>query len=64
MDPSKPTEHKHGSTAKLDVLAARAARGLPLFHPGDKIDVINPPDGRRNPRYKTPHHISTIEGEI
>lgn len=35
IDPSKPTSGRPGSQAKIEVLAARLAAGLPLFHPGD-----------------------------
>lgn len=34
-DPERPTDHQPGSEGKLRVLAARAGRRLPLFHPDD-----------------------------
>ena len=33
--PGQPTRHPPGSAGKVAAMAARAARGEPLFHPGD-----------------------------
>ena len=55
IDPEAPTEHKHGSIDKIELMAERAACGLPLFNPGDKVDLVNPPDRRRSPRYMKTH---------
>lgn len=34
----KPTDAPAGSRAKLEVLADRVRRGLPLWHPNDRYD--------------------------
>lgn len=45
-----PTHHEPGSAGKLAVLEARAAAGLPLFHPGDRGAAGAPTDApRRQP---------------
>jgi len=37
-DEFQPTEAPAGSKAKLEILASRVARGLPLWHPEDRCD--------------------------
>jgi hypothetical protein len=37
-DDFRPTEAPAGSKAKLDVLAERVKRGVPLWHPSDRSD--------------------------
>jgi hypothetical protein len=50
------TEAMPGTKAKLDVLAQRVQRGLPLWHPGDRDEVpderalVEPPIGKAKPR--------------
>lgn len=39
----EPTQAEPGSKEKLEVLAFRAANGLPLWHPQDKTDFSNEP---------------------
>ena len=38
-----PTEALPGSSEKLDVLAERLRRGLPLWHASDRLDCENLP---------------------
>lgn len=38
-----PTEALPGSSEKLDVLAERLRRGLPLWHDSDRLDCENLP---------------------
>lgn len=44
FDPSQPTSAPGGSPEKVDVLTARVEAGLPLWHPGDSIRLVDPPD--------------------
>lgn len=44
FDPAQPTSAPGGSPEKVEVLAARVAEGLPLWHPDDSIRLIDPPD--------------------
>jgi hypothetical protein len=37
------TDAMPGTEEKLEVLAARLQRGLPLWHPGDRDDLEDPP---------------------
>jgi hypothetical protein len=37
------TDAMPGTTEKLQVLANRVQRGLPLWHPGDREDLDDPP---------------------
>ncbi len=48
-----PADAMPGTEEKLDVLAERARKGLPLWHVQDRCDVESPPPGvprRRKPR--------------
>lgn len=45
----EPTPHPPGSEGKIAALAARAARGEPLFHPGDSRGDGHAPDRRTGP---------------
>ncbi len=38
LNPSEPTEAKPGSEAKVCMLAARYAAGVPLWHDSDCVD--------------------------
>lgn len=38
VDPETPTEAKPGSDDKVNMLAARYAAGLPLWHDSDRYD--------------------------
>ncbi len=43
-DPSEPTKHSCGSTAKIETMRARWDRGESVFHPLDAREII----GRNN----------------
>ncbi len=42
-----PTDAPAGSKAKLEVLAQRIQRGVPLWHPSDRADYSGLTGGRR-----------------
>ncbi len=46
-----PTHHIHGTEAKIQIMAARVAKGLSPFHPNDSRIQATPPDLRRMPRH-------------
>ena len=59
IDPSKPTSARPGSQAKIDVLAARLAAGLPLFHSGDAtVHDRDPHPLTEHPRLPLPDGVT------
>ena len=58
-DPSRPTDARPGSQAKIDVLAARLAAGLPLFLPGDAtVHDRDPHPLSEHPRLPLPDGVT------
>lgn len=58
-DPARPTDARPGSQAKIAVLAARLAAGLPLFLPGDAVTHDHDPHPlTEHPRLPLPDGVT------
>lgn len=59
-----PTDAPAGSRAKIDVLAERIRRGVPLWHPQDRCDYSGLTGSLRGLSQLGVSHVSSEEDEL